>query len=593
MGVPYCFAWLKKKNKVSIIKRSEFDKEIDILYFDWNCLLHPQCFKVLGLNIDLEDEEKLIRLMFNRIIEYTNYVIRFVCPKKYVFFAIDGVAPLAKIRQQRQRRFGYANDYRKNIMDKFKIKYNNWSNVVITPGTEFMDKLHKKVINYYSNEKNRKEYCDKHFNPDLKVLYSSYHTPGEGEHKILQDLKNRYNENNKENIAIYGLDADLIFLAMSSNRNNIYLVREESEISNKRNEDADNIAENLLYVDMDDTMNNLNNGIKSKILDYLDDENVKLTSELSKTIDSLNYINDYILICYLLGNDFLPHFYSLDLRRGGMEIIIENYVKNLIKNNFNLMVEKKDKININNKIFIDFIKFLSDSEFDFLKNKLHHLIYIEKNRTRCFEKEPYKIEIWKKENLIGEKIEDKILLGKGDKEDWKERYYKYIGSEENREEYINKLSENYLQGIIWTANYYMDKCIDWRWQFNFTHPPLMMDFYKYLENNFLDEKNFNKIEFLNRESLPIFVQLTSVLPPKFNYLLPKNYRYLSTSEDSAVIDMFPIEYKVDKIYKSKLYQCVPIIPNLNIERILNEIEDLKLTSFEKMISKSSNELFEF
>ena len=96
----------------------------------------------------------------------------------------------------------------------------------------------------------------------------------------------------------------------------------------------------------------------------------------------------------------------------------------------------------------------------------------------------------------------------------------------------------------------MDKCIDWRWQFNFTHPPLMEDFYRYLESNFLYDKNFNKIEFLNRESLPIFVQLTSVLPPKFNYLLPKNYRYLSTSEDSAVIDMFPIEYKVDKIYKS-------------------------------------------
>ena len=233
-----------------------------------------------------------------------------------------------------------------------------------------MDKLHKKVINYYSNKKNRKEYCDKHFNPDLKVLYSSYHTPGEGEHKILQDLKNRYNENNKESIAIYGLDADLIFLAMSSNRNNIYLVREESEISNKKNEDPDNVAENLLYVDMDDTMNNLNNGIKSKIFDYLDDENVKLTSELSKTINNLNYINDYILICYLLGNDFLPHFYSLDLRRGGMEIIIENYVKNLIKNNFNLMIEKKDKININNKIFIDFIKFLSDSEFDFFEEQI-------------------------------------------------------------------------------------------------------------------------------------------------------------------------------------------------------------------------------
>ena len=592
MGVPYCFAWLKKKNKVSIIKRSDFDDEIHILYFDWNCLLHPQCFKVLGLNVDLDDEEKLMKLMFKRIIEYTNYVIRFVCPKKYVFFAIDGVAPLAKIRQQRQRRFGYANDYRKDIMDKFKIKYNNWSNVVITPGTQFMDKLHNKIINYYKDEKNRREYCDKNFNPDLKVLYSSYHTPGEGEHKILQDLKNRYSENNSERIAIYGLDADLIFLAMSSNRNNIYLVREESEISNKKNEDPDNVAENLLYVDMDDTMNNLNNGIKSKIFEILQNNKINVTSEITNIVNSLNYIQDYILICYLLGNDFLPHFYSLDLRRGGMEIIIENYVKNLINNNFNLIINNDNvNVDINREIFINFIKLLSESEYDFFKNKLHHMIQIEKNKTICFEKEPYKIEIWKKENLIGEKIEDKILLGIGDKEDWRERYYSYLGVEESRIEYIEKLSENYLQGIIWTANYYMKECLDWRWQFNFTHPPLMEDFYKYLVKNFKCD-NFN-IQFIKNEPLPIFVQLTSVLPPKFNYLLPKNYRSLTTSEESSIIDMYPLEYKIDKIYKSKLYQCVPLIPNLNIERILLETKDLELDSKERKVSKISYNLIEF
>lgn len=597
MGVPYCFAWLRKQKKIALLHKGNEIGDFHILYFDWNCLLHPECFKVLFANIDLTDQKKLEDKMFKRIIAYTNYVIRFVSPKNYVYFAIDGVAPLAKIRQQRQRRFGYAHDYRKEIMDKYGIKYNDsWSNVVITPGTEFMDRLHSRIRHYYSSEHNRKEYCS--VNSQLKIIYSSYHVPGEGEHKILQDIKSRFSKNNKENIAIYGLDADLIFLSMASERSNIYLVREEGEFNKKikSNEDPDDVSETLVYVDMDETMECINETFRKGISDYMtsgegfdddDDMDSYYNDYNDERLNSVSFVNDYILICYLLGNDFLPHFPSIDLRREGMELVISKYIEVFCNYDYTSIVTKeKDGIEFNNDMFHDFISALASDEYSFFVDKLRMFMEREKKYAKCFDNDEYKIEIWKVENLIGEKIEDNVMLGIGEENEWKYRYYANMGSEEHQEEFIEGLCKNYLEGIVWSAKYYLDKCQDWRWQYEYTHPPLISDLNNYMHKLKKEkELDLNSFNFNNNKPLPMFVQLLSVLPPKFNYLLPVNYRSLTTSHLSPIIDMYPTKYNVDKLYKSKLYQCVPLIPNLNIDRVLEATKDMSLSSNEERLSK--------
>jgi 5'-3' exonuclease len=109
MGVPAFFRKLIKKYK---ILRNNPDMPVRELHIDGNCLFHPSCFKVLDFNKSETNQQILFEKMSERIIAYIDYLIQLTCPTDLVHIAVDGVAPLAKINQQRMRRFGYANNYK-------------------------------------------------------------------------------------------------------------------------------------------------------------------------------------------------------------------------------------------------------------------------------------------------------------------------------------------------------------------------------------------------------------------------------------------------------------------------------------------------
>ena len=93
--------------------------------------------------------ERPLHLSRLKVLEYITHLVDYVKPKKGVFIAIDGVAPVAKIKQQRSRRFKSIHD--KELYDKIRKKHNKpiptfWNNSAITPGTVFMEKLHYKII---------------------------------------------------------------------------------------------------------------------------------------------------------------------------------------------------------------------------------------------------------------------------------------------------------------------------------------------------------------------------------------------------------------------------------------------------------------
>lgn len=103
-------------------------------------------------------EEKI----FEDIFHYIEVLFRMIRPQKLFFMAVDGVAPRAKMNQQRGRRFNSAKEALK--MEEIAKKKGEilpdearFDSNCITPGTPFMARLHEQlkyfVVNKISTDK--------------------------------------------------------------------------------------------------------------------------------------------------------------------------------------------------------------------------------------------------------------------------------------------------------------------------------------------------------------------------------------------------------------------------------------------------------
>jgi 5'-3' exonuclease len=558
-----------------IIKLNEYNQMIsnEINSMDWflidaNCLIHPVCFKTVAENPDLTDNEKLESKMIKNVLEYLNKLIDYVDPKKGVYLAIDGVAPVAKIKQQRSRRFKSVAD--KILWDKIKTKHskplsNYWNNNAVTPGTVFMVKLHQSLLAWAKQSQR-------------KIIYSSCFTPAEGEHKLLQFIrKNQKDQDSKLNdmsYVIYGLDADLIFLALSTESNKIYLLREANEINKNESKEV------LNYVSIKIMKKSIVNTIKSYLLecadgllnvDKMDVDSTKKNENLYgfDNLDESRIVNDFIFMCYLLGNDFLPHIPSLDIHQDGIENLIIEYSETLneliIENNkIDYLLKDKNALQGNslNKVNTDFLSRFINKLASKEEGILRENFAKGKRRMTCdggeYEKEMFRIE-----NLQF-KINDPIQLGSDTPDEWRLRYYNHYWGvqKDDLEDFSQTLVKHYLIGIKWVTQYYFDDCPSWEWYFPFDHPPFISDIAKYI-----DKININKMKFELGKPIKPFMQLLAVLPPQSNYLLPVSLRKLVLNHKSSLAFMYPQEFEQDFINKKKYWMAIPKLPPLDIELI--------------------------
>jgi 5'-3' exoribonuclease 2 len=134
MGVPAFFRWLSTRYSRIIINASErlsnetnvqqtyeesIEKEeplFDNFYIDMNGIIHPCCHPEEGIPPQNEAE------MFNNMFAYIDKLMKIVRPRKVLYLAIDGVAPRAKMNQQRSRRFRAAIDSKLKAKKKEELK---------------------------------------------------------------------------------------------------------------------------------------------------------------------------------------------------------------------------------------------------------------------------------------------------------------------------------------------------------------------------------------------------------------------------------------------------------------------------------------
>ena len=544
MGVPGFFMWLWKnyktrnfvfqKDNIKDNMLNDIINTIDYLLIDTNCLIHPMCFKVLAENSEIKNNDNLEELMIKKVLEYITYLIDYIKPKKGVFIAIDGVAPIAKIKQQRSRRFKSVHD--RELWDKIKQKHKKpinhfWNNSAITPGTYFMFKLHNNILEWSAKQK-------------LQIIYSSCNTPSEGEHKLLQFIRNNQKQNKTFSYVLYGLDADLIFLALSTQCDMVYLLREANQM------DSSEKSESLNFVSI--------KIMKECIIETIY-ESYKKLNESDIELISNNVINDFIFLCYLLGNDFLPHLPSLNINKNGIEILVEMYVKTLFETQSYLLKINKH-IKVNNIFLVKLLKMLSNKEEEILK------LHFGKNKRKlyCSSSERYDIEIFKIENLQFEII-DNVMLGTDNHTEWRKRYYKhYFGcmTEESIDAFCEDFVNNYLIGLKWVTMYYFDKCPSWDWYFPYDHPPFLLDIVKYIE-----KININKIGFSEGQPLEPFEQLLCVLPQQSAYLIPQSLKKLMTNGMEEIAHLYPTDFNQDMLNKSKYWMAIPLLPPLEIDLV--------------------------
>ena len=551
MGIPLYFKTISEKYPTII--KDNIDNKTN-LFLDLNCAIHPCCRKIIE-EYSENNVNKLIveRKMINEVLNYINKLVN-MCDPSLLYIAIDGVAPCAKMNQQRLRRYKtvYEKKLHNNIKKEENIETNNfdWNTNAISPGTEFMDKLSKEI----KHEMNT--------NPDynsIKVYFSDSYVAGEGEHKILEYIKNNELEGN---IIIYGLDADLIILSFVSHKSNIYLLRESLSFGKP-------IMDKFLYLDIDNLKYYIVKDLQEKIM-------IKDPTLLFDMYKLNNLLDDYIFISFLIGNDFLPHLLAYDLRNNGLTLLLDKYIELYVIYENNLVNSKKKTINWNYlKVYLNALN----------ENESELLIKMSKKRKKFRLNRSYESEYSKKMDLLhnfpllNQEKEDKIDIGK---KNWNYRFYNQALMVFDEED-LESCCKNYIVGLKWTFDYYFKGCKCWKWKYNYSHVPSIKDIL-----NTMNSLNLSTIKLNESKPYSPIVQLLSIFPKTSIDLIPYEYRSLM-GKQSCILDYYPDNYEIDTYYKRYFWQCEPILPLIDYERINKAFKKIKMSY--KLKKKINGSLF--
>lgn len=591
MGVPSYFYWLVRHFEDDIISHSCPFEITHHLYLDFNGAIHPAV---------RSKPEISLKEMYMAVLKYLEYIIDIVDPVELIWIAIDGVAPLAKMKQQRIRRFKSVKEvteinqlkklYGITVDEKNQKDFN-----MISPATQFMSDLSNLIQNFIKEHKQGKY---KH----LKIIFVDASVPGEGEHKILKYIKTQPIE---KNCLIYGLDSDLIFLSLSTQKQNIALIRENTLIKdNGIDIDIDKFPQmayflvdelryhliNILnpYTSLSELENenifSIRNTVKTSYTSTHQKTNIALIYEKMKAEEFFttekeirNVIIDYIFISFLLGNDFIPPVESLKIKEGGIEQILRAY-KIIIQKKRQFLIS--EDLKINTVFFFELIQTLSENELESLKkqkrsrDKRLKSIHIN-NHPQNF------IEALNQSQYVENQYKDQINVYA---DDWENRYYDYffhikttqIGQ---RKIIIEKICDDYIRALHWIMQYYFNDCPDWYWYYPHEATPLLSDLALYLSN----QQNINQIEFTLNAPVQPFHQLLIILPPQSSHLLPKPFIPIMTSDDSPIIHYYPTDFEFEYYGKRHKWECHPKVPMVNPTELIKYLTYIneKLTTEEK------------
>ena len=580
MGIPSFFVHAVRTYKSIVKPISSLGVPVSNLYLDCNGLIY-NAVRDVKLPHTSANRDAYESAIISYVCDSISGYVKTVSPTHSVFIAFDGVAPSAKLNQQRERRFktwlstaidhegGDEHPLKPHCADNFHCSDRGvrgsslrsadvWSTACITPGTEFMNKLHTEMTRYtaVANQTAGPQY-----------ILSTSTDPGEGEHKLFEHIRANPEQHRDQVTLVYGLDADLIMLTLNhlhiSSR--IFLYRETPEFirsvdsSLRPNEQyyvdipymADCIARHItVSTDAGNTMTKVESPIDPVVRKYL--------------------VYDYIFMFFMMGNDFMPHFPSMNIRTNGPSTVMDAY-RTVFKNSH----EQRDSRNRSFILFHDegtrpqidwanvrtFVEHLAASEHDRLIGE-HAL----RNKKRGdWERVHDMTRIWGENyetayELIVDKCETSeqtLHLPATErgleyyidpiKPNWERRYYHALFDEPVTDKRCKAYCMNYLEGLEWTFAYYTYGCVDWKWKYQYMYPPLLQDLVRFIPRT----TTTTTVLLQTQPKSPItsIEQLQYVLPPALQRaLIPGHLHSSGNDTDEQVTRGLVIKWAYCKYF---------------------------------------------
>jgi len=533
MGIPFFYsAFLRNRGYRGVLLK-ELPQYVSSLNIDMNGIIHAcaQLIYAYGEGEDpvreqyvlatdpktLENElrETIFQMIFN--------LVTAVQPREVLTIAIDGTAPMAKIQQQRQRRYRAALESRSGRV---------FDSNAITPGTDFMQRLDKYL---------RQRLIENQYVLPPKIIYSSHLVSGEGEHKII-DLMRSGEITGEGAHVLYGLDADLIMLSMVAPLNNIFLMRED--------------ISDVVHID----------NLKTAIIEELG--------------SSSTAVHDFVFMMYLVGNDFLPHMPALADMIPGIDAMFMAYKQ------AQRSLTKIDPVNGSYQIdwagLVEFLKALSREEpvlLEKLAGKEN------KYPSRMLRMGTTIIQQPEGPNLVQLNMEtyrnawyNNALEPKGDTNILallNEGQPPFPISTDR----ITDMIYNYLTGLAWVFSYYTNgmKTINLNYNYKYHHTPLIEDLTTILgalvEQNLINDVIAEYPAVEGEFSFNPVHQLLAVLPPRSKNLIPIEVRFL-LNPDSPIADMFPEDFIIERDGTNHDWQGISILPPVEPARIIAAVAEV-------------------
>lgn len=422
MGIPSYYKRLYDSNPQLVQKRVS-NAGADILLFDFNCLIY-HCVRGPRMPVySVETKDEWETALFQEIKRYVLKIWEVAGKPREVFLAVDGVVPMAKIRQQRLRRFKSVWLAGKEV--EAGVRVGGWDTNQITPGTEFMEKLSREL----------QTLCKAR-----GWTVSGAEEPGEGEQKLMEWLRRR-GDLAGLSVCVYGLDADLIVLSLlhlsGAPCKSWKLLREAAEFGMGK-------AEGDVFSTFD-----------VKLLLGIVCESAAVVADRR-----CDFMMDYVCGMSLLGNDFLPHSLSVKIKEGGYDRFFA-----AMKGCGRLVVDGK----VQYRGILQLVEAWALEE----EGQIHEgfkekysgrgppcrtdadRLMLETNRLPL---------TWSEESCMWS-------AGRGFVPEWRDIYY----SKWMRGSDMDTICREYCVGLQWIMDYYTGKPVSYQWYFPWSLPPLWSD----------------------------------------------------------------------------------------------------------------------